>query len=163
MESAVVSQGAELSPDRIYRYRLWRRWGDGTQMTFIGLNPSTADENVDDHTIRKCIGFAKLHGCDAIEMLNLFALRERNPNLMKKHLEPIGPDNNRFLTKFAREAKIVVACWGVHGSFRERSIHVIELFKNKGIKLSCFGMTQRGYPRHPLLLPYTSQLVEFRG
>jgi hypothetical protein len=45
-----VQNGAVFSPDRVYRYVLTRRWdgGDGTVVNFIGLNPSTADEQVND-------------------------------------------------------------------------------------------------------------------
>lgn len=53
-----TEKGAQFSDCRMYRYALWRVWaqGDGC-ITFIGLNPSTADENKDDPTIRRCIGF----------------------------------------------------------------------------------------------------------
>ena len=48
-----------FSPDRRYRYALWRHWG-ATEvpryLMVVGLNPSTADETKDDPTIRRCIG-----------------------------------------------------------------------------------------------------------
>lgn len=37
---------AVFSPERLYRYELWRRWGPGKVCVFIGLNPSTADEHL---------------------------------------------------------------------------------------------------------------------
>ena len=48
---------AHLNPERTRRYYLYRTWDEplGFAM-FIGLNPSIADEEMDDHTIRKCIG-----------------------------------------------------------------------------------------------------------
>ena len=156
-----IEKGAELSRDRVYRYRLWRRWGHGEQMTFIGLNPSTADETVDDQTIRKCVGFAERHGCEGIEMLNLFALRERDPLRMKAHAEPIGRRNNEVLLQFAGAARHVVACWGVHGKHHGRDSTVIELMASHGIELRCFGLTKDGFPKHPLPLPYSTQLVTF--
>ncbi len=59
--------GATLSVDNVYRYALWRTWDPPADMfepsrpimTWVMLNPSTADHRVDDPTIRKCIGFAK--------------------------------------------------------------------------------------------------------
>lgn len=58
-----MEKSAILSADRKYRYVLNRIW-DETKSTvvFIGLNPSTADEETDDQTIRKCIGYAKKMG-----------------------------------------------------------------------------------------------------
>ena len=51
--------GAVFSPDRIYRYVLYRVWDEAKpRVMFIGLNPSTADESVDDPTIRRCKRFA---------------------------------------------------------------------------------------------------------
>ena len=42
---------ATLSPCRRYRYNLWRAWGKRENyVMFVGLNPSTADETVDDPT-----------------------------------------------------------------------------------------------------------------
>lgn len=52
--------GAELSEDREYRYRLWRQWdAQKPTLAFIMLNPSTADESEDDPTIRRCLGYAE--------------------------------------------------------------------------------------------------------
>lgn len=42
--------GALFSPDRKYRYKLWRRWAGMAKpwCLFIGLNPSTANEMKDE-------------------------------------------------------------------------------------------------------------------
>lgn len=54
---------ADFDRRRIYRYTLWRRWSDGPRyVNFICINPSTADENTDDPTVRKCIKFARSWG-----------------------------------------------------------------------------------------------------
>ncbi len=54
-----VSKAAWLSADGRYRYTLHRVWNaDQPQLNVIGLNPSTADDKVDDPTIRRCINFA---------------------------------------------------------------------------------------------------------
>lgn len=74
-----VPKGAVISQDQLYRYLLWRRWGTGPVVTWLMCNPSTADATVDDATIRKCTGFAKRWGFDGIHVINLFALRSRDP------------------------------------------------------------------------------------
>jgi hypothetical protein len=64
-----MEKGAMFTPTREHRYVLWRRWGEGPAVNFIGLNPSTADEQEDDPTIRRCIGFARNWGYDALVTL----------------------------------------------------------------------------------------------
>jgi hypothetical protein len=51
---------------------------------FIGLNPSTADAEVNDPTIRRCIGFAHDWGFGGLLMLNLFAFRATDPKRVLK-------------------------------------------------------------------------------
>src|SRR5262245_23656231 len=50
--------GAIFSDCEKYRYVLWRQWDlldpEPCFMAFVGLNPSTADESLDDPTIRRC-------------------------------------------------------------------------------------------------------------
>ena len=64
-----------------YRYLL--SWEKKHQIIFIGLNPSTADERIDDPTIRRCRGFAESWGYGKMYMLNLFAYRSTDPNPLK--------------------------------------------------------------------------------
>ena len=70
-----AQSGATISPCGIYRYRLWRRWGEGRSCVFVMLNPSTADALVDDNTIRSCVRLAQELGFGGIIVVNLFALR----------------------------------------------------------------------------------------
>jgi len=46
---------------------------------FIGLNPSTADENVDDATVIRCIGYAQAWGMQAVVMGNLLSIPTEKP------------------------------------------------------------------------------------
>src|SRR5690349_1903454 len=99
-EECTHSEGAVISPCERYRYRLWRSWGDGAGgfAVFIMCNPSTADASINDATIRKCIGFAKRWRMHGIRVVNLFALRSRDPNaLLVDPYEAAGPDNDRHL------------------------------------------------------------------
>ena len=81
---------AVFSPCRTYRYALSRVWAaDKPYALFIGLNPSTADETLDDPTIRRCIDFAKRWGYGGLVMANLFAYRATDPAVMKRAAEPV--------------------------------------------------------------------------
>jgi hypothetical protein len=161
---ATVHKGAHFSPDRQYRYMLYRDWASWSNMrtlVVIGLNPSTADETEDDPTIRRCIAFAKREQCGRLVMLNLFALRATDPRVMKAHAEPIGPENDAVIRHWTRDeydwSNIVVAAWGVHGSHLNRAITARLLTP----QLYCFGVTKDGHPRHPLYLRADTPLVRY--
>ena len=143
--------GATFSECRTWRYQLWRIWNQNkTLMNVIGLNPSTADETKDDPTIRRCIGFAKAWGYSGLYMTNLFAFRATLPSDMKRAVDPIGPENDRWIRETAEKCGLVVAAWGVHGSFQKRDAVICEMIPN----LHVFRLTAKTrVPEHPLYLP----------
>jgi hypothetical protein len=150
-----------FSPDRVYRYVLWREWGPryDKYAMFIGLNPSTADETTDDPTVRRCVGFAKAWGYAALCMTNLFAYRSTDPAIMMCQPSPVGPFNDWYLTECARDAGVIVAAWGTHGRHAERDRQVQNLLTC----LKCLGVTKDGSPRHPLYVKGSTVLVEYDG
>jgi hypothetical protein len=158
-ESFFINKGAELSPCRQYRFSLWRIWGEGNIAIFIGLNPSTADEDVDDPTIRRCIGFAKKWGFDGIVMLNIFAYRATSPKRLKACKLPIGHNNSDYMLRAMEKYNGKIICaWGGHGTFRGRGDRVVDYFKGKGFQLYCLGKTKQGQPKHPLYLRKDTEL-----
>lgn len=157
LEPAVDLPGypCAFSEDRRYRYVLWRRWGGprSRYLMVIGLNPSTADETNDDPTIRRCIGFAKAWGFDALCMANLFAFRATDPAVMKAEADPIGPEGSIWLTRLAHGADMVLAAWGAHGPHAGRAEIVYRMLTGAGYPLHALGFTKDGHPRHPLYMP----------
>lgn len=117
-------------------------------MCFVGLNPSTADGLVDDPTVRRCMGFAASWGFDAIEMLNLFAWRATDPADMKRAGDPIGPDNDQWLISAHERNSLIIACWGVHGTWLGRDQQALQMLGH----VHHLGLTKHGMPRHPLYL-----------
>ena len=110
-----------FSPFREYRYTLYREWAPGDKVVqFIGLNPSTADEVKNDPTVTRCINYAKAWGYTGMYMTNIFAFRATDPAVMKAHPEPVGEENDHYLSMIARESEIVVAAWGTHGAYLNR-------------------------------------------
>jgi hypothetical protein len=139
-----------FSPDRKYRYSLWRTWDETLPyVVFIGLNPSTADETKDDPTIRRCVGFAKRWGYGAVCVVNLFGYRATNPAEMKKVSDPFGRDHAQVTLNVCREAGLIVAAWGVHGSHRNAD-ELLLLGVHKDVH--CLGTTKDDFPCHPLYL-----------
>lgn len=139
-----------FSPCRKYRYSLFHIWDkdNPTYAMFIGLNPSTADENKLDPTLRRCAAFSKRWGYGGLVMTNIFAYRDTDPKIMKKQDDPIGPDNNSILLECSKEASVIIAAWGNHGEFMNRGNEVKKLIKN----LCCLKLSKNGNPYHPLYL-----------
>lgn len=160
-----MSRGAGMSSCHKYRYSLWRIWeARGPCVAFIGLNPSTADEVIDDPTIRKCIGFARRWGFGGLFMLNLFPLRATLPRDMKAAVDPLGgPAADSVLLHYADQCQRLVACWGVDGAYRGRGDQVVNLLQAAGRELHCLGVTKDGQPKHPLYIPYDTKLELYRG
>lgn len=150
---------ASISDCGRYRYDLTRRWGAGDAAVWVMLNPSTADASVDDATIRKCVGFTKRLGLLALTVVNLFAFRARHPTDMRAADDPVGPDNDAYLQRHAREAGTVICAWGPHGRFRGRDLNVLAMLRAAGVPLHCLHVTADGSPGHPLMLGYHRALV----
>ena len=71
--------GAVFAGDRTHRLYLWRRWEkNGPWVMFIGLNPSTADERLNDPTVRRCMGFAQKWGYSGIMLSRWFLRTQRS-------------------------------------------------------------------------------------
>jgi hypothetical protein len=147
--AAPNGHSAVLSPCRTYRYALERRWGSGPFVLFVGLNPSTADESVDDNTIRRCIGFAKTWGYGGLLMGNLFAFRATKPRDLRTAADPVGPDNDVWLTTLSLRAGLIVAAWGADPIVSSRVCDALDAL---GDEVQCLGTTKDGQPRHPLYL-----------
>jgi hypothetical protein len=167
----MIERKTVFSPCRCWRYSLWREftpahpsiYSPSDYVSFCCLNPSTADEIENDNTISRCIGFAKDWGFSAMCMTNIFAWRDTMPANMKKAAEPIGSENDRILIEILSKAKLVVAAWGTHGSFLNRSAKVRIMLRNAGIELKCFGTGVDKEPFHPLYQPKTRPLVPYIG
>lgn len=179
----MIERNTIFSPCRMYRYTLWREWPKpkvtftemadpnhffspprGTHdqfVQFIGLNPSTADEKLDDPTIRRCIQFAKDWGYGAFCMTNIFAWRDTLPEKMKQAADPIGSDNDRWLLEISKGAGLVVAAWGNHGTHLYRGAKVKMMLRDNGINLMCFRMTKAKQPEHPLYMKGDTKPIPF--
>ena len=150
----MILRKAILSPCQQYRYILWRTWSAEPQspIVFVGLNPSTADGEQDDPTIRRCMSFAKSFGYSSLLMLNIYAFRATNPKALKHALDPVGPDNNYVLNNMYLKSK-TVACWGTN---------VPEDMEKRILSIPrdwwCLGQTKAGHPKHPLYLKQSTQL-----
>jgi len=154
----MMKRQAVFSPDHNYRYALWRLWDHSKpSVCFIGLNPSKANELIDDPTTKRCIQFAKHWGFGSLSIANLFALRGSNPNILLHADDPIGPRNNEWIRTLSFDADITVACWGNKGELRNRSNDVLQIVD----QVFCLDRTNLGHPKHPLYIKSQRTLHRF--
>jgi hypothetical protein len=153
-----MERTAQFSRCGQYRYRLGRRWGDGPAILWIMLNPSTADAERDDPTIRRCIGFSRAWGFGAMEVVNLFALRTPDTAALRAHTAPIGPRNDRVIRAAAPAARPRIAAWGALPWAASRANEVRTLLGGRWL---CLSQTASGAPRHPLYAAASLRTVPF--
>jgi hypothetical protein len=149
---------ATISDCQKYRYCLSRIWDQSKKtVLFIMLNPSKADDENDDRTIRRCINFANSWGYGGIYVGNLFAYRTEKPAKLFNVIEPIGKKNDETLIQLSKKSEITVFAWGNLGSYRNRNLEVQKFFSDP----LCLEKTKLGNPKHPLYSPATSQPIRF--
>lgn len=157
---------AMFSPCGRYRWWLARRWDpQRPPVLFIGLNPSRADAQRDDPTLRRLQGFARSWGYGGLEVLNLFARISASPAGLRRSADPEGPENNRWLEQRLRALPpggAVWLGWGNGGAWRQRDQRVLALLQQQlpadgGAPLLALGLTASGQPRHPLYVPGDAQ------
>lgn len=163
MSGFFVDRSAVLSSCGVYRYLLTRGVMQEKNLLYVMLNPSTADSEDDDNTVRRCVSLGRNVGYDHIRVVNLFALRSTDPGALKKHNDPVGPDNDAVIVKYAKEATRIVLAWGTTGRLYNRDRDVVSLIKDNGCadKVLCFGKTKDGSPRHPLFLSGKAKLINY--
>ena len=122
------------------------------------LNPSTADAHDDDPTLRRCLGFARRWGFEALTVVNLFAWRSPQPDELRIVADPVGPRTARVLRAAIREGDAVIAAWGnLAPALRPRAARVASMLPPGTLTL---GLTQQGQPRHPLYVPQSTEPVQ---
>lgn len=160
-----LKSDARISACGQYRYLLTRKWADAPALPFVMLNPSTADANLDDPTIRRCMGFARRDGFGGIIVANLFAFRATNPKDMFTADDPEGPLNLRALETLAEECAgfnvPIVCAWGASLAARAAAVKAVSVMMAGGANLVCLGYTKEGDPRHPLYVPGDAPLIPY--
>lgn len=160
-------QGWEVAgPNR--RYALGRRWAyqptAESTLVWLMLNPSTADGEADDPTIRRLISFSKREGFTSLLVVNLFSLRSPKPKTLLTHAAPNDARNDDSVRVACQLFGPVVCAWGAAQSqpvVAERAAYVLERLVPEGTDLRCLGLTSGGYPRHPLYVKADEPMLRF--
>lgn len=153
-----IRRSAEFDVTGQYRYWLKREWDEGRPaIALIMLNPSRADHQRDDPTLRRCTKLAQQWQYGRLIVVNLFAYCTASPRVLKTIADPIGADNDAHLLHACESAEHILVAWGNWGSLHGRDRAVLALLARHRDRLLCLGQNQTGQPRHPLYVPRATQ------
>lgn len=153
-----ISRGAVFSEDRIYRYALWRVWNTTRKpLMLIGLNPSKANEVLNDPTVIRGMTRAANEGFGGLLMANLYAYVSTDPTSLLSDGDFIGIDNDVYLQHMIKLSSIVVCGWGSFPAASRRASAVLEMISEP----YCLGINKDGQPKHPLYIGYNMPIIKY--
>lgn len=163
-----IRRTADISPCGKFRYSLTRTWEIGLPVvTFVMLNPSVANAEIDDPTIRRCMGFARSWGFGGIVVKNLYPYRATKPMdlfLAMKVMDVTG--GSRGDQELRNLEGLVIAAWGAHAT-EEAIKRFARLSAPSPVYCLCQlrvkSKRRQGLiiPAHPLFLPSDLTPVEY--
>lgn len=158
-----LARYAFISNDGLYRYALIRQWAPSKHViAWLMLNPSVADAIIDDATTRVCIAISKNQGFGGVMSINLYSYRTKDPKRLGAAGDPVGPDNDAFITWVANRVDKIVVAWGNRGHEKPGRVQqVLELLHVHWAEMSMVELTGAGEPVHPLFRKSTAELVPF--
>ncbi|GAC1314316.1 MAG: DUF1643 domain-containing protein [Vulcanimicrobiaceae bacterium] len=153
------------SEDAAHRFLLWRRVNGffvesppEKQVTFVLLNPSTANATAADPTMRRCMGFAAALGATRLEIVNLFSFVSSDPRDLASaaaHAPAHRERNVAHMIASARRASVVIVGYGAGAarpSLRGGVTAMQAALEPLGIPVHTLKVTKDGTPSHPLYL-----------
>ncbi|MDW9481896.1 DUF1643 domain-containing protein [Sinorhizobium meliloti] len=161
-----IRAGATFSDCGRYRPLLWRDW-DGApnpgHVLWIGMNPSTADGDVDDPTVRRECDFTAAWGYGIYRKCNVMDFRATQPKaLLQPGISPRSDINLSIIVEQARSAQLVILAFGsLHRKLSSFGTDVVAALETENIDATCLGFTANGSPRHPLYLRKDAERVPF--
>ena len=152
---AKISRSADISNDKKERFSLSRIWDSKKpKVLYIMLNPSYADDEFDDPTIRRLIFFSKKFRFGGFYVTNLFTQITPYPKElnMDNHLKK---KNLKIINELIKKSNLIVYAWGNLVGEPKELMKLIE-------SPLCFGINKNGTPKHPLYLRSDTKLRDFR-
>lgn len=146
------------------RRQLNPMFGGGAACMFLMLNPSTADEHLNDPTVRRCMDFASRWGYGTLLVTNLSPLRATDPTELKlagPEPEDVAEENQKAWAEGAIASDRIVAAWGTHGVWEYRDRAALQVLAPWSHKLHCLRITKDGHPQHPLYVAADQELRRF--
>ena len=150
-----------------YRYILGTR-GENP-LICIGINPSTAEPDNLDNTLKSVERIALGNGFDSFIMFNVYAQRATDPDAMEKVCNPLLHKENLEAFRYVLSISKQPAVWAAWGAIIEKRGYLadcvedmVAIGQSYGAKWYCAGaITKKGHPHHPLYLRKDEKLKDF--
>ena len=150
-----------------YRYILGTR-GENP-LICIGINPSTAEPDNLDNTLKSVERIALGNGFDSFIMFNVYAQRATDPDAMERSCNPLLHRENLEAFRYVLSISQKPAVWAAWGAIIEKRDYLadcvrdmVQLGQNYGAQWYCAGaITKKGHPHHPLYLRKDEKLKPF--
>lgn len=171
-ECGTATKGSAIADDTAL-YLIRDSVADAPVMVWVMLNPSTADGESDDPTIRKCMGFARRSSHGGIIVVNLFAYRATDPKTLRSIADPVGPDNDDHIlwacqATHGPQDSTRIAGWGANPEAKLKGAHwyrarSVARRSGHGNRCSASDIQQQDSRAIPLMLAYNTPLVKLRS
>ncbi len=157
----------ENNNDNTERYVLGEKGQN--MLACIGINPSTAEPNNLDNTLKNVKNIAKSNSFNGWVMFNIYPQRATNPKDMDKNLNKQSVEKNiQEIVRTVQEYNIKTI-WLAYGNNILRRNYLFECLDEIYRKVSDLGvewkiinnLTKEGHPRHPLRQRKDSIFVDF--
>ncbi|MBR3973170.1 MAG: DUF1643 domain-containing protein [Oscillospiraceae bacterium] len=150
-----------------YRYILGTR--GKRPLICIGINPSTAEPDNLDNTLKSVERIALGNGFDSFIMFNVYAQRATNPDAMEKTYNPLLHQENLEAFRYVLSISDKPAIWAAWGAIIEKRKYLpgcvrdmVAVGEEYGATWHCAGaITKKGHPHHPLYLRKDEKLKPF--
>ena len=150
-----------------YRYILGTRGKN--PLICIGINPSTAEPDNLDNTLKSVERIAHGNGFDSFIMFNVYAQRATDPDAMEKTCNAALHKENLEAFRYVLSISRKPAVWAAWGAIIEKRDYLadcvrdmVEAGEEYGANWYCAGaITKKGHPHHPLYLRKDEKLKPF--
>ena len=150
-----------------YRYILGTR--GQKPLICIGINPSTAQPDDLDNTLKSVQRIALGNGYDSFLMFNVYAQRATDPDAMEKVCNPLLHRENMEAFRYVLSLSDSPAIWAAWGAVIEKRGYLkdclrdmLDIGRMYGAQWYCAGaITKKGHPHHPLYLRKDEKLRPF--
>ena len=150
-----------------YRYILGTRGKN--PLICIGINPSTAEPDNLDNTLKSVERIALGNGFDSFIMFNVYAQRATSPDDMEKMCNPQLHRENLEAFRYVLSISQQPTVWAAWGAIIEKRKYLSDCVRDMllvgeeyGAKWVCAGaITKKGHPHHPLYLRKDEKIRPF--